>query len=63
MTQEEKVMFLMRLAVETFNAHCQVPISLSRSISLSTEQMGEIDVIYDKFEAFLDKKLMAEKRQ
>lgn len=26
MTQEEKVMFLMRLAVETFNAHYQVSI-------------------------------------
>ncbi|AIF60160.1 hypothetical protein ROU17_004584 [Escherichia coli] len=63
MTQEEKVMFLMRLAVETFNAHCQVPLSLSHAISLATEQMGEIDAIYNTFEAFLDKKLMAEKRQ
>ncbi|GJH97617.1 hypothetical protein ECZC10_54650 [Escherichia coli] len=43
-------MFHMRLAVETFNAHYQVSISPSHTISLATEQMGEIDVIYEQFE-------------
>ncbi|MEJ9962461.1 hypothetical protein [Escherichia albertii] len=63
MTKEEKVMFLMRLAVETYNAHYQEQLLLSRSISLATEPAGEIDAIYNTFEAFLDKKLMEAKRQ
>ncbi|EED0624385.1 TPA: hypothetical protein RXO57_000406 [Escherichia coli] len=57
MTQEEKVMFLMRLAVDSYNANfSEHPNPLDR-IPSATEASGAISVIYDALETFLDRKL------
>ncbi|MDA8487442.1 hypothetical protein [Kluyvera sp. Awk 3] len=57
MTKEEKVMFLMRLAVDTHSAFRAAQIASPRSNSISRDPMNEIEEIYVKYEEFLDKKL------
>lgn len=60
MKHEEKVMFLMRLAVDTHNAYRSGQIASSRGSVLSRDPMSAIEDIYEKYEAFLDKKLTSE---
>lgn len=57
MTKEEKVMFLMRLAVETHSAYRAAQISSPRAHTSSHDYMSAIEAIYDRYEEFLDKKL------
>lgn len=57
MTHEEKVMFLMRLAVDTHNAYRSGQIASSRNPSITRDPISAIEDIYEKYEAFLDEKL------
>ncbi len=63
MTKEEKVMFLMRLSVETHTAYQASAMSSPRGYSTSKNPMEDIDKLYEKFETFLDKKLAGESGQ
>ena len=58
MTNEEKVMFLMRLAVETHNANKIRRASSPRGPSIAIEPMSEIEALYNNYEAFLKEKLI-----
>ena len=58
MTNEEKVMFLMRLAVETHNANKIRRASSPRGPSIAIEPMSEIEALYKNYEAFLKEKLI-----
>lgn len=60
MTKEEKVMFLMRLAVETHNANKIRRASSSRGPSIGLEPMSEIENLYKKYEEFLVEKIISE---
>jgi hypothetical protein len=60
MTHEEKVMFLMRLAVDTHNAYRSGQIASSRGPTITRDPISAIEDIYEKYEAFLDKKLTGE---
>ncbi|WP_312773060.1 hypothetical protein [Atlantibacter hermannii] len=60
MTHEEKVMFLMRLAVDTHNSYRAGQMASPRAPVITRDPMSAIEDIYVKFEAFLDEKLSAE---
>lgn len=55
MTQEEKVMFLMRLAVDSYNTQFREKEIPQKAVGKG----GTIAVFYDVFETFLDEKLAA----
>ncbi|WJN66848.1 hypothetical protein CFHODIGL_00033 [Edwardsiella phage EPP-1] len=57
MTHEEKVMFLMRLAVDTHNSYRSSQLASSRGPVTARDPMLTIQKIYDKYEEFLDEKL------
>lgn len=59
MSNEEKVKFLMRLAVETHNARVTGRLSSPRQALISQEPISEIEGIYHKYEELFDK-LIAE---
>ncbi len=56
MTKEEKVMFLMRLAVETHNAYRSGHLASGKKLT-DHNPIETIEKIYDKYEELLDKKL------
>ncbi len=57
MTKEEKVMYLMRLAVETHNSYCSGQIASGKANNFAHEPIEAIERIYEKYEELLDKKL------
>ncbi|WEE18640.1 hypothetical protein [Citrobacter koseri] len=57
MTKEEKVMFLMRLAVETHNAYRSGQLAAGKSGNFVQDPIDAIERIYEKYEVLLDKKL------
>ncbi|HAO0323836.1 TPA: hypothetical protein IGZ64_003696 [Escherichia coli] len=57
MTKEEKVMFLMRLAVETHSAYRSAQIAAGKSPNKDPDPVEAIEMIYDRYEQLLDKKL------
>ncbi|WP_213180890.1 hypothetical protein [Citrobacter freundii] len=57
MTKEEKVMFLMRLAVETHSAYRSGQIAAGKPSNPSHDPIETIEKIYEKYEELLDKKL------
>ncbi|TNV22034.1 hypothetical protein FH968_03900 [Buttiauxella sp. B2] len=57
MTKEEKVMFLMRLAVETHNAYRSAQITTSQAFTVATNPTKMIDEFYSRYEEFFDEKL------
>jgi len=57
MTKEEKVLFLMRLAVETHNAYRSGQLAAGKSGSFVEDPIASIERIYGKYEVLLDKKL------
>ncbi|EMK2624110.1 hypothetical protein V8R35_001609 [Klebsiella michiganensis] len=56
MNKEEKVMFLMRLAVETHNSYRSGQIAAGKQPT-DHDPIETIEMIYDKYEELLDKKL------
>jgi hypothetical protein len=57
MEKEEKVLYLTRLAVDTYNSYRSAQISSGRNLSDPHDPVEEIEKIYAKFEVFLDQKL------
>ncbi|EKS7783144.1 MULTISPECIES: hypothetical protein [Edwardsiella] len=57
MTHEEKVMFLMRLAVDTHNAYRSGQLASPRGPVIARDPIQTIQKLYDKYEEFLDEKL------
>lgn len=55
MTQEEKVMFLMRLAVDTYNTQFKEKDIPQKAVPAAVDKGGAIAVFYDAFESFLMK--------
>ncbi len=52
MTQEEKVMFLMRLAVDTYNTQFREKDIPQKAVPAAVDKGGAIAVFYDAFESF-----------
>ena len=50
----------MRLAVDTHNAYRSGQIASSRGPTITRDPISAIEDIYEKYEAFLDKKLAGE---
>lgn len=59
MTQEEKAMFLMRLAVDTYNTQFREEKIPQKAVPAAVDRGGAIAVFYDAFESFFDEKLAA----
>lgn len=59
MTQEEKVMFLMRLAVDIYNTQFREKDIPQKAVPAAVDKGGAIAVFYDAFESFFDEKLDA----
>lgn len=57
MTKEEKVMFLMRLAVDTHNAFRSGQLAAGKGGGFVQDPIDSIERIYEKYEALLDKKI------
>lgn len=57
MTKEEKVIFLMRLAVDTHSAYRSAQIASGKGMNADHDPIEAIEKIYNKYEALLDKKL------
>ncbi|HDX8708778.1 TPA: hypothetical protein RQO21_001165 [Klebsiella michiganensis] len=57
MTKEEKVMFLLRLSVETHNSYRAGQLASGKRAVFTQEPMDAIENIYEKLEELLDKKL------
>ncbi|HDX8968512.1 TPA: hypothetical protein RQO16_005612 [Klebsiella oxytoca] len=57
MNKEEKVMFLMRLAVETHNSFRSGQIASGKASNFVHEPIEAIERIYEKYKELLDKKL------
>ncbi|QKP99851.1 hypothetical protein HPE39_13065 [Escherichia coli] len=55
MTQEEKVMFLMRLAVDTYNTQFTEKDIPQKAVPAAVDKGGAIAVFYDAFESFNEK--------
>jgi hypothetical protein len=55
--KEEKVLYLTRLAVDTYNSHRSAQISSGRNLSDQHDPVEEIEKLYVKFEVFLNQKL------
>ncbi|HBW4577287.1 hypothetical protein LQF95_24645 [Klebsiella quasipneumoniae] len=57
MTKEEKVMSILKLAVETHTAYQTAAMTSAKGFTRSEDPMSDIEKMYDKFEALFDKKL------
>lgn len=57
MTKEEKVLFLMRLAVDTHSAYRSGQIAAGKVPNPDHDPIEAIERIYNKYEELLDKKL------
>ncbi|GDX04069.1 hypothetical protein RHD99_10800 [Buttiauxella selenatireducens] len=57
MTKEEKVMFLMRLAVDTHNAYRSAQITTSQAFTAASNPMKLIGEFYSRYEEFFDEKI------
>ena len=57
MTKEEKVIFLMRLAVDTHSAYRSAQIASGKALHADHDPIEAIERIYGKYEELLDKKL------
>ncbi len=60
MTKEEKVIYLMRLAVDTHSAYRSAQIASGKGMNTDHDPIEAIEKIYNKYEALLDKNSLSE---
>lgn len=57
MTKEEKVMGLLKIAVQTHTAYQTAAMTSSKGYTRSQNPMGDIEQLFDKFEELFNKKI------